>query len=666
MLTYRSAPEGMVVMAITNHPRHPGEEIEVLLPLVRNEAEGAEPPTIDESFVGAFPAKTVIGDYRKTSHQVLSSLIQASQAGGGQIDESSESEDLDRHSGIASLETRFPNHLMLLPLTVTVEGPNSTDPRILGDFYHGSAWHHYVSFGTALRELEGDFPDGLELTGSWTLTDAAVNTGVVFPISGEHNLFIPQGTGNGYQTFDGTNLDAQATDIEPIAFMVHDNKIWALDEAGTLWKSVDGTNWLEAISLDPGAAPRGIIPYLDRADIPAPHIITDAGVYAMDAAVPAIYLTELNYAPHAYAGLAYAVWRTDLYVAIGMGIQRYTGGTVNAVGPDRDDGPGVTGYISTMAAGFNDLFFAITPIAQAGGATEEVFVDQGEEVYIGAIRDTAYVMRLTGGQVPHTAWKAPSSGGTVRDLTVSRANGDEQWNWLVWSWNGLVHVLRTSVGFDNPRLSPESLFMEDGELISPWLDMNLEVDRKTLASIISRAGEDTADGDEYKIAIQIDDDDVTETWREVATVTAAGRHEHRLGENGTFPTMQAIQIRYDAIGFERVRFRVRMRRDPDERGNSPDMKSVALVYRPRMRRLRNFAFAVDCSNPEHDQGWGLSNGERRQVLQELIENETFVPFMYGKEWIMVQLPYVQGPRRTGIDDRGNVNVTALEAWETTG
>ena len=660
-LQRRDAPDGAVVIAITNHPRYPGEEVEVLLPLVAPVSD--DPAEIDESYVGSFPAKTIIGDYRKTSHQVLSSLIQSSQAGGGQIDESSESEDLDRHAGIATLETRFPNHLMLLPLTVTLAGPNSTDPRILGDFYHGASWHLYVAFNTALREMTGTFPDGLSLSGSWTLTDAAVGAGVVFPVGGTNKLFIPQGTGNGYQTFDGTTLDAQVTTIKPIQFMVHSNKIWALEENGTLYKSVNGTVWTQAIALDPGTTPRGIIPYLDRADVPAPHLITDAGVYALDEGVPAIYLTECKYAPHPYAGMAFETWRTDLYVAIGMGIQRYTGSTVNAAGLDRDDGPHLTGYISSLEAGFNDLFAGVTPIAQAGGMTEEVFVDQGAEVYVGAVRDTAAVMRLTGGQAWHTAWKAPSSGGTVRDLTVSRISSDSNWNWLVWSWNGLIHVLRLSVGFDNPKHSEESLFMAEGELISPWLDMNLEVDRKTLASIETRAGEDTEAGDEYDIALQIDDDDITETWRAIATVQSAGQHEYRLGANGTFPTTQTIQARYDGLGFLRARYRITMRRHADHRDHSPELKNIVLVYRPRMRRLRNLAFAVDCSHPEHDQGWGLSNGERRRVLQELIESETFVPLMYSNEWTMVQFAYVQGPRRTGLDDRGNVNVSALEAWE---
>lgn len=657
-LENRTAPDGCAILAVTNHPRHPGVEVEIIVPL----GEYLGKKTVDVTHVGAFPAKQVFGDWRETSHQVLSSATQTSWAGGGQIREAAESEDLDRFTGIASLETRFPNHLMLLPLTVTVAGPNATGPRVLGDLYVGGDHETYVAFGTALRRVDGAFPDTLSLSGSWTLTDAPVNGAgacAVFPISGERNLFIPQGAGNGYQTFDGTNLDAQVTTIKPIWFMTHSNKLWALDDAGVLWKSLDGVNWTQAIALDPGSLPRGVIPFEDRYDTPAPHIVTDDGVYAVDEGVPALYKTQVRYAPHPYAGLAFETWRTDLYTAIGLGVQRYTQGTVNAAGLDRDDGPGIIGYISSLRGAFNDLFAGVSPVAQAG-VVEDVTVDQGQEVYVGSVQDTAAVMRLTGGQSWHTAWLAPSPGGTVNDLHVSRGHGDYR---LLWGWNGLLHVMRLTTDFDNPKHNPESLFMPGGQLIGAWKDFNMPADRMTLAAIETRAGEDFASGDEYDIDYQLDDDDVSETWRPLTTVESAGFHRLRLGANGLYPDGRT---RYDGVGFNRYRERITMRRDPAVRTNSPEMKSITEVFRRRMRRVRNFAFVADCSSPENDAPYGLANDERRKVLQELIESETFVPLLYGKEWVSVQLTIAQGREGTALDSTGDVQISALEAWETSG
>lgn len=663
MLVSRNAPPGCVVLAITNHPRHPGEEIEQIFPLTSTETEDGSTlyGTVDVSHVGAFPAKQVIGPYTETSHQILSSASQNTWAGGGQIDEAAESEDTDRFSGLATLETRFPRHLMLLPLTVSVAGPNATGPRVLGDFFHTGAMHTYVAYGTALRELAGTFPDTLSLTGALTLTDAPVAPGVVFPIAGVRNLYIPQGAGNGYQTFNGAAVAAQVAAPEAIWFMVHSNKLWALDAAGVLWKSLDGTTWIQAITLDPGVTPRGVIAYPDRADFPAPHLITDAGVYAMDDSVPAIYETSLTYAPHPYAGTAFETWREDLYVGIGLGVQRYTGSTVNAAGLDRDDGPGIRAYCSTLRGAFNDLFAGFSPVAQAGGVLETVFVDQGLEVYIGSQQDRAYVMRLPGSQSWHTLWAAPTAGGTIRDLHVSAANSDYR---VMWGWGGLLWVSRLTTDFDNPKTVPDAMFDPGpGVLTSSWLDMNLTSDRMTLAALETRAHEDAAPGDDYTLDYQIDEDDITDTWHTLGTINTPGLHQLRLGANGTFPTSQSPNLRFDGVGFSRFRYRVTMRRHAEHRTHSPACRSITEVYRARMRRVRNFAFVVDCITPEHDGAYGLGNAERRTVLKQLIESEPFIPFLYQDEWIMIQIPYGQGPEGTGLDKRGNVNVNALEAWE---
>jgi hypothetical protein len=157
--------------------------------------------------------------------------------------------------------------------------------------------------------------------------------------------------------------------------------------------------------------------------------------YAFDESVPALYETELNYAPHPYAGAAFARWRTDIYVAIGMGVQRYTLGTVNAVGLDRDNGcgPDYSGHISAMCSGFNDLFLGVTASPAAGGVVETIIVDRGEELYISGTSARASIERITGAAVPATAWIAPEVGGTVADLFVSTAQSAYR---VYWTWKG--------------------------------------------------------------------------------------------------------------------------------------------------------------------------------------------------------------------------------------
>ena len=349
----------------------------------------------------------------------------------------------------------------MLPYTQAISGPNTLGAQVLGDLVVAGVKKTYVAFGAKLYVLTAAaFPSVAVSDTTKTLDAQPATLGTVFRVSGTSKMFIPLGT-TGYQTWDGTTLSALVTTIKPINFMVHSRKLWAVDDAGVIWKSLDGTAWTNVWQLDPGPTIRGITQMDDRSDAPAPHVVTDEGVYVLDEGVPALYETELNYAPHPYAGLAFERWRTDLYVSIGMGVQRYTLGTVNAAGLDRDYGVGrnFAGYISTLRRGFNDLFAGVSATVVAGGVTQQVAVDQGLEVYLGGFSPRCSVMRLTGGQAWHTAWLAPSAGGTISDLYVSTANSDYR---LMWGWQGKLYIQQLTTAFDNPRDNPNAYFMPAG------------------------------------------------------------------------------------------------------------------------------------------------------------------------------------------------------------
>lgn len=655
---------GTVVFVIPD-PHNPTQEIEQIFALVPSGfgpgASGRE-KDVDVDNIGAFPPKQVIGEWKDTSHQVLSSAGQNSWAGGGQLRDAIEADGIDRAYGIPRMDTRFPRQLMHLGLTVSVEGPNTTGARPVGDLLAaGGTRRCFVAYGSTMRELTGTFP-AISLTGTtYALTDPPSAKGVMFFQGANAKMYIPQGD-QGYQTFNGTTVDAQITTVKPLNFVAYSKKLWCVDVDGKLWKSLDGTNWLEVIQLDPGHIVRGLIPHLDRSEQPALYIVTDDMVFAVDEGVPAAYETDINYAPHPHSGLAFERWRTDLYVAHGLGILRDTLGTVNAVGLDRDNGPGpeFAGYISAMSRGFNDLFAGLTPILQPGGEVEESVVDQGPEVYVGGIKPRAAVMRLTGAQSWHTVWIAPERGGDVTDLHVSAALTDY---FLCWGWDGRIWVHQLSVGFDNPAENPNAHFMPDGELISSWFDMGMRADRMTLAAIEAHAGPKTTESEHIELSYQIDDDDETNTWHVAGDLTVPHHHEFRLGANGEFPTNQTPKTRYDGVGFRRVRYRVRSYSDPTDTHKTAVLESVTMPFIKRMRRLRNFSFTIDCSNPDLQAEYGLGNDERRAAIVRMIDSETFIPMLYRRTWIMVKMAYANGSEGTSTDSTGNLSVSTLEAWE---
>lgn len=651
--------ERHTMVVVVPDPNDPNREIEQIIPINPDFAPGE----IDTQYIGAFPPKQVIGEWRDTSHQLLSSAGQASWAGGGQMKRAQAADGIDRYYGISSLETRFPGRLTLLALTQEIEGPNALGVRIPGDLITSAGKRSFVAFGTAMRELVGTFPNAT-LAGAYTLASVPSAKGVMFRDGGDANqpkLYIPQGSA-GYQTFDGTTVDAQVLTIRPLNFAVSSRRLWAVDAEGIVWKSIDGVNWINVIQLEPGHRIRGVMIGPAPDDRPVPYVITDDVTFVVDENVPAIYETELRYAPHPYAGLAFESWRTDVYVAIGLGIQRYTLGTINAVGLDRDDGPGPesNGYVSTMCRGFNDLFFGLTPLLLPGGPTEEVVVDQGTEVYVGALRPTGAVMRLTGGQVPHTLWRAPEPEGEVTDLHVSSARDDYA---VMWGWKGKLYLHQLSKGFDNPNDNPATHYMPEGELIGPWMDMGMRADRMTLASFEAHMGPTATATEYFELSYQIDDDDAADFWRPLDPFTAPHQHERRVGHKGEYPTNQTPKQRYDGQGFRSVRYRLRAFRDPADTQKHPELESITEVFTKRMRRLNSFTVQVDCSTPELDGKYGLGNRERRRLMQGLIDAEEFVPVLFQDVWRTVKFAIAQGPEAAGNDQGGDLTVSMAEAWE---
>jgi hypothetical protein len=231
----RAAPYGTVAFIVPPELLPEGYEGEIVqMPLAHPQYT---PGDVGNSNAGAFPPKQIFGDYNRTSHLILSSFVQQSWAGGGQKDDSQESSDSDRFARLASLETRFPRALTLLPLTHVITGPNQTGARILGDLLVGGNRQTYVSFGLELHRVSGS--TSVSVT---TLSVNPVARGVVFRGSGAPLLYIPCGSA-GYVTFNGTAASAAITTAKPIWLEVHDKRLWSVDIDGVVSKSLDGATW---------------------------------------------------------------------------------------------------------------------------------------------------------------------------------------------------------------------------------------------------------------------------------------------------------------------------------------------------------------------------------------------------------------------------------------
>lgn len=635
-----------------------GIDQQIDLPIADNsQFNGLPMDVVNVSNVGAFPPKQIFGDYNRTSHQILSSFGQVSWAGGGQRENSQESSDVDRYAKIASLETRFPHGLTLLPRTHVITGPNTTGAHILGDLLVGANRQTYVSYGLEAHRISSTTTVHIA-----DFDNTPLGVGRSFRTAGTPILYVPFGA-NGYSKFDGTTAGAAThgtgASAAPLNFVVHEKKLWQVDVNGNVLKSVDGTAWTLVTQIEADYLPRGMVVYFDRAEELVPHVVTDSMVFSIDETDQVAYETDLNYAPHPSAGVAFERWRTDLYVAIGLGIQRYTGTTINATGLDRDDGPGFewSGDITALTKGFNDLFVGVTGAAAAGVDVIDIQEDYQAEPYITASASRSYVMRINGSFVPHTLWVAPENGGAVHDLFVSTAGGSYR---LYWTWKGNVYYQNLSVGFDNPAQNPTQEFEQSGELTSPWLDMGMPIDHMTLAAIEFEVKAASAT-EKITVDFQINNDDVLNLWRPVAVLTAPGHYEVRVGLNGTLPDNTP---RYDGVGFSRMRYRIKMERDPADPLKRPVLEALILAFIKRMRRIKSFDMTIDCSSDYgNDARWGLNNRQRARMLDQLIEWETFIPFGHRDIWLTVKMAYANGAERTGNDARGDKTISLIMPYE---
>jgi hypothetical protein len=604
--------------------------------------------------IGAWPPKQIIGDFREIDHTLLSSLVQNNWSGGGQITNSQETDDVDRYWSLARMETRFPFSLTHLPLSRSAIGPVAGAPRIVGELVVGGVRKLYASFGPTLQQVSGT----TFLGPTHDLTDIpSAGSNPTFTVGGVPKLMIPLGS-SGYATFDGNTVQHYTT-IQPTNFCVSSRKLWTIDAQGRIWKSLDGLAWTNLLNIDPGEDVRGCIEYFDRGDVPAMHFITDRMAWALDEAVPAVYTTELNYAPHPYSGLSFEVFRTNLYVSIGLGVQEYNLSTVHAAGIDRDDGldKSHTGYFSAMTKGFNDLFGGISATVIPGGEDETLLMDFDPQVYISSNSPRCSINRLGGSQSWHTAWMAPTPGGEIKDVFVSTEGGHYR---LYWTWLGRLWHQNLSVGFDNPRDNPNAEFEDTGELTSSWFDMNMATNPMTFLMLESSMN-DAAAGDVVGLYYQIDHEDQTDVWHHVSDLTAIGDFKDRIGPHGTDPDGNTLYIGED---FRRLRYQIRSSRaDATNITHTPDFRKIAISFLKRMSTTESFDVAINCSNPAFNEQWGLSNKERRQVLRDLVSKGQLTPVLFGDEWRTVRLSTAGAPQAPGKDSRGDVTLNFVDPIE---
>lgn len=621
------------------------------------------------SNLSVFQGRVVFGDPGKDDNPLLSSLVMSDFSGGHGVTELNEGIDLQRFAH-GTLYARFPGQITK-PLYASNNAAGGAqggtgDKRVLGQMWDEAGQRYLIVYTDGLNVRRGLIGTTTDNTLNAAYAGAAAGTltgglptnkGVAFQGTGaDERFFIPQT--NGYSTITATS--AAVTDVpspDMVSFAVWDNKLIGLDRTGVIWSNLSGdsgvawTAYPTTVQLPRSRRVRNIINFFDRRDAPCLFIITDQDIWQFDPDVPDIWRIDFGFPAHPDHGLAAAVWNGQLFISVGMAVMRYTGGSFQPVGLDRDDGlPAVwQGRIVDLVPGYNGLYALVQ-------ATN---------------KDTRLGGRSTVHEFSGSGWQCvwadhPSPPQLLRDaLTVTglslTSSGDKQT--LVLTTGGEdnhLYTLPLGLTFANPRAS-----IATGQLFSPGLEHYLETGEfdanLTGYTKIANALQFSI---EEPVAIPANDRDILNIYTRIdrgawtplgGMVAVPGRYAYSFG-----PTLSP-NVGTAGASFDKIAFRFVVTRNEVYNADKPIILTNAVFS---YLKLVNGSKAWTATVPLQYAHQGVGPNELMDAAEALLTTPAFVTMTYGGEDFRVRLTQMAGGRWGGDDERGQMRLSLLEIKST--
>jgi hypothetical protein len=572
------------------------------------------------SDLARFQPKMLFGDPSKDDNDLLSSWQIDNLSGGHGVFDMKEGTDAGRY-WLGSMATRFPGQITKPPFVSTnsaTEG--SGDKMVLGEMWSDTSLEFYVIYTAGLNIRRGYIVDGILGThsgftaSSGNLTTLPVNPGVSFQgTHSEERFYIPQGNA-GYATITDTSI--AATEFAAPAFRsftVWDNKLIGITTGGRIYKTTDGTTWTAydlTFALSKSYAIRDLVNFYDRRDEPTIYVITGRDVWQFDPAGPELFRIDYGWAGHPHHGLASVNWNGQLYIAVGMAVLRYTGGTWMPVGLDRDDGLGeYQGYITALVGGTNAMYAMV----QGAGNDTEYGNKSSIHEYSGSgwqmiwSDDTAVpASDQNHGTLATTAF-------TMRGMVVTQS-GQEQT--LVWGTAGTddhIYTMPLNLGFANPRAG-----IRRGQLFGAGLYYYLETpefdaDMLGYIKIVNSlqyyleepitTGVDDSERDTLRWLYRIDRGD----WEVLdERLAIEGRYAAPFGsalDTGDGIPADGAAALYSGLEWEIIQLRFEAHRAATYNADKPFiLTNMAMSFLKTVGSNDAFTFAVDCTNGSGDYG----------------------------------------------------------------
>lgn len=616
------------------------------------------PGGVQRQGLGRFAGKVTIGDYTLDSDDILSAWVQSSFQGGMGTLVLREGTTDDQFWD-ATLETRSPEMLGLLRDTIRVDGPEDAVNFYPLASFPASAPSLWGAFD---RQLVTFNPAGPSFTDASATLLAAPPVGKA--VEWLDALYIPLGPAGYAAVTAGGTVTAAATP-GVVAFAVWDNFLCALCTDGFLRLLNQAGTWEAdnpALQLPSGEQPRGLVRFLNQRQDPTLHLVTNHAVWAYDRDTPRIYPTHLEYPTHPMQGKASCNWRGDaMFVSVGLGIHRYNGATIAAMGPDgRYSLPaGLRGAITDLEPEYNNLIATVAGETGTGSGAVVEHLRVGEPLYrppqvtfqTKPVRSC--ILRWTE-QGWHKVWESGAASGAPSWALVSSADNAYR---LFWGYGGDAYYQDLPLDFANALTLVQEgsdRFLPGGSLTTGWFDAGMTGFSKLASHVEVELADPLENGDPLGLVSVYYQVDGGRDWTHLGEATTAGLTVLPFGL-GPHPVDPSLQFSY-GLSFRKIRFRYDISRRVDHPEWTPLVSSIILKFL-KVPLTGQLAWQMTIDLTKDYFGDGIDTV--RNYLFAAIGATTFVPMIHKGVPYRVRLAQSQGPEPAGPDPRGTITLQVI-------
>jgi len=274
----------------------------------------------------------------------------------------------------------------------------------------------------------------------------------------------------------------------------------------------------------------------DASDNPALYFLTKKGMYYLDVFTNFVFgPTEITWEEDSTSGKKGLYWKGDIYVAVGKGIYKVSGGVVTLVGPDMDDGlpEEMQGTVTDM---IGVGFWLVIAVDGGTGAKSSIL----KRYITGKHWHPVYVTSAINSSIKALCWDSGTlyfgEGSNVKSLSFPTIT-------------------------DNVNKLSTQTRAATGTLTYPWFHSAFETMPKVAHKVWATTRDCNAN---EKITIHYRKDEET-AWTS-------------LGSFATSPRPTALSFGTAGVQFERIQFRATHTRGSTTT-NSPKVESLVLEYR---------------------------------------------------------------------------------------